>query len=392
MFIPRTILPALERELKTPQAVILTGMRRTGKTTLIQRLYSLTASQNKAFFDFENPLHVRFFDTDDFDRILPNLGGFGIDSQHRAYLFIDEIQNLPRVSRVMKYLHDHYQTKFFVTGSSSFYIKDLFPESLAGRKFVFELFPLTFGEFLTFKKVLRKEEKSFKENAHDKNEAEHLRLLSYLEEYLEFGGFPGVVLEPKHLRKKRILEEVVKSYFEKDVKTLVDLEDRSKLRDLIFLLSPRIASHVEIGKLAAELSISRAKIYAYLEFLEQTYFITLLPRFSKSIDRSSAGRKKLFLVDCGLAHFFGKAGEGQRFENCVFQNLRTNHTLAFFSQKGREIDFIVDQTMAIEVKLSASKQDVYALQRMSESLHIPEYYIVSKHWSANKDVIPASFL
>lgn len=392
MFIPRTILPALTREFKTPQAVILTGMRRTGKTTLLQHLYNLVDSRNKAFFDFENPLHVKYFDIDDFDSILPNLGGFGIDPQHRAYLFIDEIQNLPRISSVMKYLHDHYMTKFFVTGSTSFYIKNLFPESLAGRKFIFELFPLTFAEFLNFKKVLRKGEDSFKEKTQQKNEAEYLRLLTYFEEYLEFGGFPAVVLEPDHLRKKKILEEVLKSYFEKDVKTLVDLEDRSKLRDLIFLLSPRIGSHVEIGKLAAELSISRSKVYAYLEFLEQTYFITLLPRFSKNIDRLSAGRKKLFLVDCGLANFFGKAGEGQRFENCVFQNLRTNHALAFFSKKGREIDFILNQSIAIETKLSASKQDVYALRRMTESLHISEYYIVSKHWSSDKHMIPASFL
>jgi predicted AAA+ superfamily ATPase len=116
-------------------------LRPAGKTTLLRHLYGLTPSKNKAFFDFENSLETKVFEEENFNAIWDNLANYGVNKGKKAYIFIDEIQNLPIISRVVKYLYDHYETKFFLTGSSSFYLKNLFPESLAGRKFVFELFP-----------------------------------------------------------------------------------------------------------------------------------------------------------------------------------------------------------------------------------------------------------
>ena len=93
-----------------------------------------------------------------------------------------------------------------------------------------------------------------------------------------------------------------------------DPNDLVKLRDLILLLLQRIGSRFEINKLASELSISRETIYTYLAFLEQTYFISLLPKFTASIDRQAAGSKKLFLCDAGIANALGKISQGQLFE------------------------------------------------------------------------------
>ncbi len=371
---------------------MLTGARQVGKTTLLGHLYSLILSKNKAFFDFENPLETKVFEESDFKAIWDNLARYGINPQEKTYIFIDEIQNLPIISRVVKYFYDHYQTKFFLTGSSSFYLKNLFPESLAGRKLVFELFPLTFEEFLVFKNMSRRTAGDFASKALFKNQVGFELLQAYFQEYLEYGGFPRVVLEKDFSLKRKFLEEIFQSYFEKDVKTLADLTDRSKLRDLILLLVPRLASRLEINKLASELSVSRETIYSYLNFLEATYFIKLLPRFSRSLDRTAAGRRKLFFSDTGLANFLGKASLGQLLENAVFQMLRGSYELAFYQKEKSEIDFIANKKTALEVKMTASPRDIFLLFKRAKAIEILEAYLISLNWTKQKEVIMASDL
>jgi len=388
MLYSRHIFPQLEAEVETKEVTVITGMRRVGKTTALTHLYDLVKSENKALFDLENPLHRKVFETQNYDAVWNNLKQFGVTNSAKAYIFLDEVQNLPEVSKVVKYLYDHWNVKFFLTGSSSYYLRNLFPESLAGRKVIFEMFPLTFEEFLVFKQVSRFSHPSFAKKASEKNKIAYDQLFPYYAEFLEFGGFPSVVLEENQERKEKLLSEIFTSYFEKDAKNLADFSDMSKLRDLILLLIPRIASRIDIQKLAAELSVSRQTVYNYLSFLEQTYFIHLLPRHSASIDRQAAGSKKLFLCDSGIAHVLGRISQGQLLEQSVFQNLRLNNTLSFYNKDGgSEIDFIANAQVAFEVKLSMSHQDVVNLKRRSESLNVSENYIVTLHYSEHQDAL-----
>lgn len=393
MFIPRDILPNLEQELEKKEATVITGMRQVGKTTLLRHLFDQVLSKNKAIFDLENPLHRRIFEEENYDAIWNNLIPFGVVNTQKVYLFIDEIQNLPEISKVIKYLYDHWDIKFILTGSSSYYLKNLFPESLSGRKIVFEVYPLTFSEFLKFKGENKQSYPSFIDKAKKKNKIAHELYRAYYTEYIEFGGFPSVVLEENHERKRILLEEIFTSYFEKDAKNLSDFKDMAKLRDLILLLIPRIGQRLEIAKLASGLSLSRETVYNYLYFLEHTYFITLLSKFSGSIDRQTAGGKKLFLCDSGIANALGKISMGQLFEQSVFQNLRANHTLHFYNKEGKsEIDFIVDEKEALEIKISVSLQDIEYLRRRMQNLHLQRGYVVSLEFSNEENVILATDL
>lgn len=382
MLYRRQLYPQLESELATKEITVITGMRRVGKTTALQHLYRLVKSDNKTILDLENPLHRKVFEEENYDTVWNNLKPFDITNSAKAYIFIDEVQNLPELSRVVKYLFDHWDVKFILTGSSSFYLRNLFPESLAGRKIIYELFPLNFAEFLVFKKINRHIHGSFHAKARNKNRIAYTKLIPYYDEYLEFGGFPSVVLEENHQRKSMMLSEIFTSYFEKDAKNLADFKDMSKVRDLILLLISRVGSRIEILKLASALSVSRETVYNYLSFLEQTYFITLLPKFSGSPDRQAAGSRKLYFCDSGLVNTLGKASLGQLFEQSVFQNLRNNHQLAYFSKEGgSEIDFIVDKSCALEVKLSMSRHDLVTLKRRSIGLNLRENYIITHQFS-----------
>ncbi len=393
MLYPRQLFSQLETELKTKEITVITGMRQVGKTTALRHLYSMVDSNNKTMLDMENPIHRKIFEEENYDTVWNNLAEYEISNKSKAYIFIDEVQNLPDLSRVVKYLYDHWDVKFFLTGSSSYYLRNLFPESLAGRKMIFELFPLNFTEFLVFKKINRNQKDTFIEMANNKNQVAYERLIPYFDEFMEFGGFPSVVLEDNQDRKRKMLSEIFTSYFEKDAKNLADFKDMSKLRDLILMLVPRVGSRIEILKLASDLSVSRETIYNYLSFLEQTYFITLLPKFSASIDRQAAGSKKLFLCDLGIINVLGKASQGQLFEQSVFQNFRNKYKLTYYNKEGAsEIDFIADSSTAFEVKFTVSSQDVSTLKRRSSSLNIKENFVITHQFNNHPEAILATDL
>ncbi|MDP3994915.1 MAG: ATP-binding protein [bacterium] len=385
MFYKRDILPALEKELVKKEITVITGMRQVGKTTLLRYLYGQIDSTNKAMLDIGNPLQRNVFEEENFDAIWNNLKEFGVVKNKKAYLFLDEIQNLPSISQAVKYLYDHYNVKFVLAGSSSYYLKNLFPESLAGRKIVFEIFPLTFGEFLRFNGIEKKTGK--------KNRTRYELYRPFYLEYLEYGGFPSVVLEKDVQRKKLLLQEVFTSYFEIDAKNLSNFGDMARLRSLILLLAGRVGSKIEVAKLSSELSSSRETVYNYISFLEKTYFIALVPKFSKSIDRQAAGSKKLYFCDGGITNMLGRVSEGQLFEQSVFQDLRAGHILNYYSNRsGSEIDFILDGRIGLEVKLSATGRDISNLEKKAEKLKLKEKYIVSLQYSNEKKVVLATDL
>jgi len=390
--IPRAILPALEKELTTKEVVVLTGMRQTGKTTVLQYLFDRTSSSNKAFIDLENPLNRKIFEENDYNNIWRHLQPLGISEKKEAHLFLDEIQHVKQLPSVVKYIYDHWGVKCFLTGSSSFYLKNLFSESLSSRKIVYELFPLTFAEFLTFKGEVSDFPISFAQKAAQKNEIAYERLIRLYDEYVRYGGFPAVVLEPNQARKFKLLEQVFTSYFEIDVTTLADVRETTKLRDLILLLVARVGSKVDVTKLSSELGVTRETLYNYLTFLERTYMIALLPQYSQSPDRQAAGAKKLFFSDSGLASYLGRLSDGQLLEQSVFQTLRPFNTLSYYQRKGREIDFVVNSEAALEVKRTVSTRDISMLKRLAKSLRLEKSYVVTYTYSNFTETIPVMFL
>lgn len=151
---PRALFPLLKTALEDWRAIIITGMRRTGKTTSLKWLLDQVESPNKLYLDLEERLDQRMvFQENNYELVLDYLRNRGLDTTQPMTVALDEIQYVPNLPSVVKDPFDVYAIKFLLTGSSSFYLKHYFSESLAGRKVVYELFPLTFGEFLGFRGV-----------------------------------------------------------------------------------------------------------------------------------------------------------------------------------------------------------------------------------------------
>ena len=138
-FYLRNIQKELEKHLKVRHITVLTGMRRTGKTTLVKKLLEGVKSKNKLYLDLERFDIRKLFKENNYDLILRNLEAKGLNLSEKIYLAIDEIQLVKNIPSVLKYFYDNYEIKLIVTGPSSYYLKNLFSESLAGRKKIFEL-------------------------------------------------------------------------------------------------------------------------------------------------------------------------------------------------------------------------------------------------------------
>lgn len=378
--IERKLLHPILDRLESPETIVITGMRRVGKTTLLRQIFDRIHSDNKLFLDLENPLHQKYFEETDYEAIAYQLSALGIHLRKRSYVFLDEIQFVRQMPSIVKYLSDHYPIKFFLTGSASFYLRNLFSESLAGRKYLYELHPFDFEEFL-----MLKGESAKVPHEYITHSALYGHFQTLYKEYVEFGGFPGVVGKLSAQEKRDALNDIFSSYFNKEVLQLGDFRNNQLVRDLMLLLLERIGNRLDISKLAAELGVSRPTIKEYLAFLEGTYFINLVRPYSRNRDTEIRGAPKFYACDSGLAMQIAKVEFGRVFENAIFHQFRTQGvSINYYRKKtGLEIDFIVTKNKerkAYEVKLKATGRDKSIISRLARELHIQDVGLISYHF------------
>jgi predicted AAA+ superfamily ATPase len=382
------MLPELERHLNVRQASVITGIRRCGKTTLCKMLLDKIPSKNKLYIDLEKLSNRSDFEDTNYDNIILKLQkDYGLDFKSKVYLVLDEIQFIRNIPSVVKYLYDHYNIKFILTGSSSYYMKGLFRESLAGRKRIFELYTLSFGEFLRFKSqsagnINFIEDKFFFSS--------YLRFSQYYEEFIRYGGFPEVVLaEDIHL-KKEYLEDILDSYIKTDIKNFSDFENYAVIYKMLKVMASRAANKLEITNIANVVGVSKTTISNYLELLESSYFLKRVPVITKNPEREISKMPKLYLHDNGLLNALAEVGSGVQFENAIFNQLKHYGEINYYKLKtGREIDFILklpsgpfrhsSKRIAFEVKEHCGDFDVKRLNRLSDNLKIPVRKLIFRY-------------
>jgi predicted AAA+ superfamily ATPase len=383
VIIQRDIYAEIAPVLPSPEAIVITGMRRVGKTTLLKYIYDQIDSTNKIYLDLENPRNQTYFQEVDYDAIKKNLELLGLQKTGQAYVFLDEIQWIKQLPSIVKYLIDTYQIKFILSGSSSYYLKNQFSESLAGRKYIFELYPLTFREFLRMKQAPTIEESSDQTSL-----AFYNTYKAYMDEYLQYGGFPGVAQKATESEKKSALDDIFTSYYQLEVLQLSDFRKSHKIRDLLFLLMERVGSRLDVKKLTSILGISRITVNEYLAFLEGTYFIKIVRPYTTNRDVEIRKAGKVYVCDTGLVRQFAQVDEGALFENTVYWNLCKKGTVQYYQRKnGVEIDFVLQQRQAFEVKLHPVKEDMNKLQALGKDIEIEKINIVGRDYVPMQDVL-----
>lgn len=376
--INRTIFSTLLEHLNKPQATVITGMRRVGKSTAVQFLLQKVPHDNKIYLDLERAEYRFILNQTNYKDIEINLAIEGIDFDQPAVIALDEIQLVPQAPSVMKYLYDTYRVKFIVSGSSSYYLKNRFSESLAGRKQIFEMYPLDFAEFIAFK---GRDAAAFLQFTNQPFQPSfYLKWKDLYEEYLRFGGFPEVVLADTEADKTAFLKDLVNAYIELDIRLLSDFSASDDLLRLIRLLATRSGSRVDYSKLGAILGISRTKVKDYIHLLEYTYFTLPVSVFSKSPARELSKQQKLYLADTGILQYLTQASGGQVFENAIALQLARKGKIQYYQKlSGQEIDFILKEKTAVEVKETPVASDLFKLQKRAQGIDITDCMLIGRY-------------
>lgn len=368
MVVKRKLFEKLKEQSKYRKITLLIGARQVGKTTLLKELFQeLSMSKKCLFLDID--ILSNYEKVSSFENLLTTikLSGYEENQKDFFYLFLDEFQKYPSLTKVMKNVYDNLlNIKIYASGSSSLTIKNQAQESLAGRKEIIEIFPLDFEEFLIFKG-----KNSLVENLgnikklsggdlmHSLNEYYIL-----LEEFMVFGGYPEVVLKYSKEEKQKVLASIFDLYVKKDLLEYLKVEKILNVKRLIEFLAVNNGQKIKYEELSQVSGLTFQDTKRYIEILSETYLIEEVRPFFTNKNKELVKIHKIYFIDNGVRNYFInnfnnlklRDDRGYLFEGFVFSELikHGQRNLKFWNDKNlEEVDFILEKdgnVIPIEIK------------------------------------------
>jgi len=366
--IERELLTTIEKYLSKREYLAIVGPRQAGKTTLLEIIQK--KHPKTSYLTFEDRKILALFEED----INSFISLYCADTK---LLLIDEFQYAKGGGKNLKYIFDTLkELKIIITGSSSLELKAEVGKYMVGRIFFFELPPLSFSEFLSFKdkklaKVFQEKRFSFEKPPsklpEPKTDPLAAHFLPILEEYLTFGGYPRVATAKTVGEKKTVLDNIVSTYLMRDVKGFLQIENETPYLKLISALSLQIGNLYNLKELSNITKVNYRQLVSHLEALRQTFVIKDLLPFYTNPRTELTKTPKVYFLDLGLRNAVidnfiplkKRSDRGALAENFVLNSfssagLKTN----FWRTKSKaEIDFIVKhngESVPCEVKYQAS--------------------------------------
>lgn len=357
--IKRTVFNQLVDSLKYREMTLLTGPRQAGKTRLLLALKDHLVRQGKptVWFNLDIETDRQFFTS---QPVL--IGQIRLALGDKAgFVFIDEIQRKENAGLFLKGIFDqNLPYKFIISGSGSLELKEKIHEASTGRKFVYELNTLSLAEFIHCRTNYLYENKLGQFFQTDKITAANL-----LNEYLNFGGYPRVVLAETLAEKTLVINEIWQSYLERDVAYLIGVKKTEEFVNLTKVLAAQTGQLVNVNELSGTLNLAAKTVGIYLWYLEKTFVLHRLTPWFKNLRKELTKMPLAYFLDLGLRNFSaGGFGTGLEQKGFVFQNLvwrlireqlgLSSAAVNFWrTQDKAEVDFIVSRgqkSIPVEVK------------------------------------------
>ena len=319
---------------ESKQIVILTGLRRVGKTTLMKLFIKRLIGKRI------DPKRILYVSLDDYmlraSSIIDIIDEFRkihkIKIEDKIYLFLDEVTYKEEFHIQLKNIYDNQNTKIFAASSSASLLRDK-KASLTGRAVTVEVEPLDLDEYLQFKgiRIKNRDIKLYQ---------------SYFLEYIKTGGMPENIFNPGREYLMNLIEDII----QKDITAFHGVKNHQILRDYFTLLMERSGKQLSINKIANILGISVDSSKRYLEYFQASYLIHLLPRWGKT-NQILLSSKKIYAADLGIKYLFiGERDIGSYFENYIYLKLRLKSQLYYIQESSTELDFYTDSKVIIESK------------------------------------------
>ena len=371
----RTITEEILKFIDSKEAIVLYGARQVGKTTLMKYLIEHHIKRNTFYFDLEITSLLNLCN-EGLEAVYNYLLQKGADEKKKIYLLIDEIQYMEDPSKFIKICCDHYSNiKLIVSGSSTFEIKKKFKQSLVGRTVSFELYPLSFEEFLIFKN------KNYNLSENNTNLI-NKELSFFAEEFIKYGGYPQIVLEDSEEKKITYLSQIINTYVKKDIRDIGNIRNINSFNKLLEILASQSAKMFNTVELSSTIGISRDTVAEYLDLLENTFIIKRISPFHANIRSELTKNQKIFFLDTGMMHLlwlkeFPKVIQGNVFETFVFLELmKTQKKINFWRTKNKqEVDFIVNNKTMHAIEAKYSFEDSSSLKFFTEKYHCKGFIV-----------------
>jgi predicted AAA+ superfamily ATPase len=374
---------------KTELVVVITGIRRSGKSTLLRQFAA--KDKNFCYLTFDDERLINF-DVSDFSLLMllwQKQGDF-------KTIYLDEVQNVPKWERFVRRVHDEGY-KVFVTGSNSKLLSSELGTHLTGRYRQIELFPFSFREYLQLHKLPIKNITTTTKQA---------KTLHTFDSYLEQGGFPYYC----KTKERNFLTMLYDNLLYKDVLFRFAIREKKAFRELANYAMTNICNEFSYGKLAKNLQFkSSVTVKYYLSNMEEAYLLCILPKYDFSLKKQHISNKKMYAIDNGLRNivaFSFSEDSGRLLENAVFLELkrRCSGSELYFHKDKRECDFIVRSGAAIVQAIQVCNQltpenkqrEVEGLLEALERYKLPRGTIVTKDEERTEkydkkyvDIVPA---
>jgi len=332
--IPRTIETG--PLTRTGEVVVITGIRRCGKSTLLRQLAGLYSDYVYVNFDDDRLMD---FTVADFPALMLV---FEKRSPGVKTLFVDEIQNVSGWERFIRRIHDEGY-KVFLTGSSASLISRELGTRLTGRYIPVTLYPFSFAETLQYRSI----------DTDRITEKKKAQILSEFDRYLSGGGFPDFVKFQDAEYIQRIYDDILY----RDIISRLGIREVRGFRQLARYIFSNMANPATYNALKKTLGFkSVTSVRDYVGFLEEAYLVFEICRYDYSLKKQYVSEKKLYCIDTGMrnAVAFRFSGDtGRLLENCVLIELLRRKKSVFFFKNHRECDFVTEEngkvTAAIQV-------------------------------------------
>lgn len=356
----REILDVIAGYLPMPHAVIISGIRRVGKSTLLAQIMKNYYKDEVFYLSFEDERLINF-GLEDFNNLYEIfLELYG----ERKVFFFDEIQNVPKWEIFVRRMQDK-GSKFFLTGSNASLLSKELGTKLTGRCIMLELHPFSFREFLDFKRYsLHKDALSYT--------AERAEIKKYFNEYLGKGGMPEYLKYKDMILLKRIYEDILY----RDIVARYEIKEVKALRELAFYFISNVTGLFSYNNLKQILQLGSVNtVRSYVDYLENSFLVSATNRFSYSLKQQFVANKKIYCIDNGIVEsvsFQFSKNKGRFLENLVFAELKRRHKDIYYykTTNNLEVDFFVKEgkNKFLLYQVSESLGNVKVRQREISSL------------------------
>ena len=366
----RQVFTDIKKFLPMPQIIALTGLRRVGKTTLMYKIIDeyLKDGFNKnkiLYFSFDEFKDAEIRDIlSDFEQLMHQ----NINDESYLILF-DEIQKLKNWDEQLKRIYDTYQknVKIIISGSESLFIKQKSKATLAGRLFEFTINPLSFKEYLDFKKIRITNIDVYKRE-----------LLVLLQEYIKTQGFPELVgITDKDIIKKYIKESIIEKIIYRDLTRLLNINNIPLLESILTIIMDEPGQIIELSKLSRDLDITRQTLSNYMRYLEDSFLIRKLYNYSNSKRKVERKLKKYYPTILSPTLLFKTDSLSQ---SKVFESMLVNQLDAEYFYRGpykNEVDIIQLNEPLKPIEIKYGKIETEGLLKFMDKKNIKQGIVLT---------------